>query len=332
MTSYVASRLHPGLSVGFSTLGFGAAQFGNLGRKVSDTDCARAVEAAWASGLRYFDTAPHYGLGLSERRLGEALRERPRSEFIVSTKVGRLLKPNSKPSGSDADNGFIVADDLTRVRDYTGDGVLQSVEESLERLNLETIDILWIHDPEEPTNCSEEALRGAVPALNRLRDEGLIKAWGVGSKDASVLREFAENAHPDLLMIAGRYTLLEQEQVGLMRTCTRLGIGVVAVGVFNSGLLAQRSPSDDAWYEYGPAPRPILDRARRLAEAAEDHGITLPGAALAFPYRHPAVVNVTVGMRNPEQIHRNVQLRATPIPEDFWLDLEARGLLKEETE
>lgn len=313
----------------FRQLGFGAAQFGNLGRETSDEECAGAFSEAWNSGLRYFDTAPHYGLGLSERRLGEALHQYPRDDYVLSTKVGRLLRPNPQPRGSDVDNGFHVPDSNQRERDYTYDGVMCSLEESLKRLGTDRIDILWIHDPEEPTDRSGEALAGAVPALERLRDEGTIAAWGVGSKDPAMMMQFVDRAAPDLLMVAGRYTLLEQHQ-DLMQACTNSGVGVVAAGIFNSGLLAHDSPPNDARYEYGAAPTEQLAHARELAAVAREHGTSLPAAALAYPKRHPGVVNVIAGMRNAAQVERNIALYETEIPEQFWTDLQVRGLLKEE--
>lgn len=206
----------------------------------------------------------------------------------------------------------------------------RSLEESLQLLGLESVDILWIHDPEGPDDRFEEAMAGAVPELNRLKAEGLISAWGVGSKDSALLKRFVDEADPDLLMLAGRYTLLEQEEIGLISACQEKGIGVVAVGIFNSGILARSDPPEDVWYEYGPAPAPVLHRARRLAAAAADHGIPLPAAALAFPGRHPAMVNTMVGMRTAEHVERNLNLLTIEIPEEFWTDLQARGLLKED--
>lgn len=329
-TQTAAERLPEKLRTAFAGLGVGTAQFGNMGKTVEEQDCLGAVEAAWGNGLRFFDTAPHYGLGLSEQRLGKALAGKPREDYVISTKVGRLLRPNPSPAGTDEKNGFLVPDDLTRLRDYTAEGTRQSLEESLERLGLEAVDILWIHDPEEPDDRFGEALAGAVPALESLREEGIISAWGVGSKDAAMLKRFVDQASPDLIMLAGRYTLLEQEDVGLMSACWENGVGVVAVGVFNSGLLARDEPAADAWYEYGPAPAHILAKARSLASAAREHGVSLPGAALAFPERHSAVINVMSGVRSPSHVERNIELTAVGIPEEFWNDLRARGLLKEE--
>ena len=330
-TSPIASRLPPKLRRAFEGLGVGAAQFGNMGKVTPEQDCLAAVDTAWELGLRFYDTAPHYGLGLSEQRLGKALKGRSPDDYVISTKVGRLLEPNPAPQGSDEANGFHVADDLTRRRDYTADGVRQSLEASLARLDMTSVDILWIHDPEEPTDRFEEALTGAVPELERLREQGRIAAWGVGSKDAAMLKRFVDQARPDLIMLAGRYTLLEQEQTGLMAACLERQVGVVAVGAFNSGLLARDEPPADAWYEYGQAPQAVLERARELAAVARAHGVSLPAAALAFPWRHPAVVNVMAGMRSPEQVKRNHALASCDIPEAFWNELQARGLLKENT-
>lgn len=310
-------------------LGFGAAQLGNLYRQVDDQTCRDAVDAAWDRGLRYFDTAPHYGLGLSERRLGLALRDRPRDEFVLSTKVGRLIRPNPEPTPDDLANGFAVPGDQTRQRDFTERGVLLSIEESLHRLCTDRIDIIWLHDPEEPTDRFDEAMAGAVPALNRLRDQGVIGAWGVGSKSAEMMLRFVTRAQPDLIMNAGRYTLLEQDDE-LMAACQEHRVGVVAVGVFNSGLLARPRPAADARYEYAAAPAELVDSANAIADVCEAHGVTLPQAAIAYPLRHPAVVNVTLGMRTPQQVQQNCDLADAPIPSALWRDLTAAGLIPEE--
>lgn len=313
----------------FGELGFGAAQLGNLYRVTPEETCEAAVDTAWRRGLRYFDTAPHYGLGLSERRLGAALQQRPRDEFIVSTKVGRLLRPNPSPTPDDLADGFAVPGDLTRVRDFTGDGILMSIEESLERLGLDRIDILWLHDPEEPTDRYDEAMAGAVPMLNRLRQEGAIGAWGVGSKCSTMLQRFINHAGPDLVMISGRYTLLEQDRQ-LMQACVDNNVGVVAASVFNSGLLAKPRPAADAKYEYDVASSQLIDRANQLADVCEQFGVTLPQAAIAYPRRHPAVINVVLGMRTQEQVNQNCDLAQSPIPDALWTALADAGLIDEE--
>ncbi|WP_237223850.1 aldo/keto reductase [Rothia nasisuis] len=308
------------------SFGFGAAQIGNLYRPIDDETAHRAVEAAWDQGIRYFDTAPHYGLGLSETRLGAVLATKPRDEFIVSTKVGRLLRPNPEPQGQDAE-GFAVADDLTRVRDYSETGVLTSIEESLERTGLDRIDIVYIHDPDDHW---EQASTQAVKALNRLKDEGVVRAWGIGMNQAEMLHRFVTETNPDLIMLAGRYTLLEQgAQKELLPACLANNVGVVNVGVFNSGLLSKPRPAADATYNYEPAPAQLIDRANQLADLAEKHGVTLPEAALAFPYQHPAVCSVVIGMRTAEQVTSNVQMhtQAQNVPAELWEEAHELGYI-----
>lgn len=301
------------------SFGFGAAQIGNLYRSIDDSTAYQAVETAWNEGIRYFDTAPHYGLGLSEKRLGHVLAEKPRDEFIVSTKVGRLLRPNPKPQGQDTE-GFAVPDELTRKRDYSESGVLASIEESLKRTGLDRIDIVYIHDPDE---YWEEASTHAVKALNRLKDEGVIRAWGIGMNQSEMLYRFVTETNPDLVMLAGRYTLLEQgAQEALLPACLEHNVGVVNVGVFNSGLLSKPRPASDATYNYEPAPSSLIQRAHQLADLAEKHGVTLPEAALAFPYQHPAVCSVVVGMRTAEQVVSNTQMfaQAQNVPDELWAE------------
>ena len=224
-----------------SGLGFGGAPVGNLFEAVTDGDALDTIDAAWTEGVRYFDTAPHYGLGLSERRLGAALRDRPRSRYTVSTKVGRLLIPN--PGGerdSDLPNGFDVPAALRRHWDFSGDGVRRSLEESLARLGLDRIDIVLIHDPEESSD-PEGALREAAPALAELRSQGVIGAFGVGSKQVAILQRFVAETELDTIMLAGRYTLLEQPALDeLLPACEKYGVSVLNVGVFNSGEKTRR--------------------------------------------------------------------------------------------
>jgi D-threo-aldose 1-dehydrogenase len=302
-------------------LGFGAAQLGNLYRATTDEEAAGAVEAAWEGGIRYFDTAPHYGLGTSERRLGALLAGRPREEYLLSTKVGRLLRPGPG-TGDDLASGFAVPDDHVREWDFSEAGVRRSHEESLGRLGLESIDILFAHDPEEgPT---EQALAEGLPALARMREEGIVRAVGVGSKDADVLTRAVRTGLIDLVMLSGRYTLLEQDSSReLLAECERRGVGVVAVSVFNSGLLSRHEVPDDATYEYAQAPAAQLARARELAALAERHGATLPDLAVQYPLRHPAVRSVALGMRTAEQVGSNIERMDASIPEAAWTEIEA---------
>jgi D-threo-aldose 1-dehydrogenase len=306
-------------------LGFGAASLGNLYRVTAEEEAQAAVDRAWYSGLRYFDTAPHYGLGLSERRLGDALRWRPRDEYVLSTKVGRLIEPNPSPTELDTD-GFVVPGDLHRVWDFSADGVRRSLDASLRRLGVDRIDIAYVHDPDQ---FSTTAAREALSALVVLRDQGVLRAVGVGTNSTDQLAQLIGGGLVDVVMLAGRYTLLEQGALStVLEPARRSGVAVVAVGVFNSGLLSQRRPGVDARYDYGAAPAEVVARAVRLAEVCEQHGVTLPEAAIAFPLRHPAVVNVTLGMRNAAQVNSNVARYEARVPEALWPALVEAGLVE----
>ncbi len=313
-----------GTDVELSRLGFGAAAIGNLYTAVSEEAAAAAVDAAWQVGIRSFDTAPHYGLGLSERRLGAALAGRPREEVVVSSKVGRLLVDNPRPQGRDSE-GFDVPDDLLRVRDYSRDGVLRSIEASLTRTGLDRLDVVYVHDPDEH---QEQALTQALPALARLREEKVVRAIGVGMNSAQALTRFVREASLDVVMLAGRYTLLDQSALAdLLPAAEQAAVAVVAVGVFNSGLLAQDVAGPQATFDYRPAAPAMIERANRIAVVCREHATTLPAAALAFPFGHPAVVNVTVGMRSAQEVRRNAALLEAGVPADLWPDLRAQGLL-----
>jgi D-threo-aldose 1-dehydrogenase len=310
----------------FGPLGFGAAGIGNLYRAVDDAAAQATVEAAWAGGIRYFDTAPHYGLGLSERRLGLALRDKPRGEFLVSTKAGRLLVPADNPSRSRDNEGFDVPADLRRVWDPTEAGIRRSLEESLGRLGLDYVDILYLHDPD--VYDLEAGITLALPAMEKLRAEGLVKAIGVGSNSSDALLECVQRSGLDLVMLAGRYTLLEQPaQEHLLPACVERGVGVVNVGVYNSWLLARPAIGDDAHYNYAPAHREVLDHARRLAACCTEFGVELPTAALQFSLRHPAVRTVVVGASNPSQMEQNIARMHRSVPEELWTELRRRALV-----
>ena len=312
--------------VSFDRLGFGAAGVGNLYRAVDDAPAQATVEAAWAGGVRYFDTAPHYGLGLSERRLGLALRGKPRDEFLVSTKVGRLLVPATNPESARDDEGFDVPADLRRVWDPTEAGIRRSLEDSLDRLGLDRVDILYLHDPD--AYDLEAGITQALPAMEKLRAEGLVNAIGVGSNSSDALVKCVQRSELDLVMLAGRYTLLEQPaQEHLLPACIERGVGVVNVGVYNSGLLARPTISDDAHYNYAPAPQEILDHARSLAACCAEYGVELPTAALQFSLLHPAVRTVVVGASNPAQINQNIARINQPVPEELWEELRRRLLV-----
>jgi D-threo-aldose 1-dehydrogenase len=312
-----------GLAV--TELGFGAASIGNLYRETTDADAEEAVDAAWALGIRYFDTAPHYGLGLSEHRLGHALRKYPRDEYVLSTKVGRLLVPNERRTGQDSD-GFIVTDDTVRQWDFSRDGVRRSLDASLARLGLDRVDILYAHDPDQ---SGPDAGVRVAPFLAELREQGVVTSVGVGTNSGQEAARLLERTDIDLAMLAGRYTLLEQDSLDdALRVAATTGKSIVAVGAFNSGLLATENPSAGARYDYKPAEAPLIARVLELSTVCAQFGVTVPQAAIAFPLSHPSVVNVTLGMRNAAQVQRNVELYQAAIPSDLWDVLKAEGLLR----
>ncbi|WNV81945.1 aldo/keto reductase [Umezawaea sp. Da 62-37] len=315
------------MRVSLTRLGFGAAPIGNLYQEVSDEQAHTAVDVAWDNGVRYFDTAPHYGLGLSEQRLGEALAARPRSEFVLSTKVGRLLEP-SDAGGDDLANGFAVPASHRRVWDFSADGVKRSLESSLDRLGTDHVDVVYLHDPD---GHWEQASREGIPALVGLREQGVVGAIGVGMNQWEMPARFVRETDVDVVMLAGRYTLLEQDSVEeFLPLCLERGVAVVAAGVFNSGLLAQAAVPDGAMYDYAAAPPEVVDRARRIAAVCEGVGVALPQAAIQFPLGHPAVVGVVVGSRTAGQMEANAGHFAAPVPVGLWGALRAEGLLRSE--
>ncbi len=304
-----------GITGKLGRLGFGGAGIGNLYTAVPDGEALATILAAWDAGVRYFDTAPHYGLGLSEQRLGAVLRDKPRADFVISTKVGRRLEPQDAAGRRD-DGGFDVPADAVRRWDFSEKGIRQSLEDSLERLGLDRVDIAYLHDPD--VFDLDAGIRQALPVLEKLRGEGVVNAIGVGTNSAEAALACVDGADLDLVMLAGRYTLLEQPGVPLLERCVARGTGVVAVGAFNSGLLARPEVPDTAHYNYGQAPPALLERARALAALCRDFGVELPTAALHFPLRHPAVVNVTVGARSPEQAAENAARMDAVVPEELW--------------
>ena len=312
-----------GLRVGPNA--FGMAPLANLGREVTDRMAFDALDKAWAEGVRYFDTAPHYGLGLGERRLGEFLRSKPRDEFILSTKVGRLLVES--PLGAQLDDeGFAVTTSLVRQRDYSGDGVRRSLEESLQRMGLDRVDVVYVHDPDD---YFAEAMDGAFPALDALRREGTIASYGAGMNQTGMLTRFVQETDLDVVMCAGRYTLLEQGALDdLLPAAESRGVSIVAAAVFNSGLLARDRPPADVTYNYAPAPPELLARVNAIADVCEAYGVTLPAAALQFALGHPAVATVCTGARSADQVERNALLFEVPIPNALWSALAAAGMLK----
>ncbi len=308
--------------VSVTTLGFGAAAVGGLYTPVSEEEAVAAVDAAWEAGVRYFDTAPHYGLGLSERRLGAALRDRPRDEFTLSTKVGRVLVPHDG-GGDDLANGFAVPATHRRRWDFSADGVRRSLEESLTRLGLDRVDLVLLHDPDDH---EEQAFREAYPALEELRAQGVVRAIGAGMNRTRMLTRFLTDTDVDAVLCAGRYTLLEQGALDtLLPAAVAAGRSVIVGGVFNSGLLADPSPG--AMYDYAAAPAELLRRAERMRDVTEARGVPLRAAALRFPLGHPAVASVLVGPRSAAQTGDAVEQFHRRLPDAVWEELRTEGLL-----
>ncbi|HZE49945.1 MAG TPA: aldo/keto reductase [Jatrophihabitantaceae bacterium] len=308
-------------SIEVTELGFGAAPIGNLHSAITDEAAAATVQAAWDGGIRYFDTAPHYGLGLSERRLGAALAGRPRESFVVSTKVGRLLVDNPAPTGSDlAAGGFDVPDSVIRERDYSADGVRRSLDSSLRRLGLDRVDIALVHDPED---FMDDALNGAIPALVELREQGVIGAVGAGMNFWPPLLRLVNESDVDVVMVAGRWTLADRSAAPMLAACLDRNVSVLAAAPFNSGLLARPWPPDGALFDYAPASPELLHRARRLAKTCQRYDEQLPHAAMRFPLRHPAVASVVAGMRTDVHVRGNVDWAEHDLPGDLWKDLDA---------
>ncbi len=304
-----------GLARRLGRYGFGTAPLGGLFAPVSEEEAEQALAAAWQAGIRYFDTAPHYGSGLAEERLGRFLRGLPEAaaEAVVSTKVGRVLVP-----GRGEEEGFPGRTDFVRVRDYSRDGVLRSLDDSLHRTGLDHFDLVFIHDPDDHW---EQAAGQAYPALAELRDQGVIGAIGAGMNQAEMLTRFVRETDLDAVLVAGRYTLLDRSAAEqLLPECERRGVAVVAGGVFNSGILAGGTT-----YDYDAAPPAVLERARELDRACASHGVPLPAAALRFPHRHPAVTTVLIGARSAEEIVEDLALAAADIPDVLWEELNHAG-------
>ncbi|MCX5450739.1 aldo/keto reductase [Streptomyces nigrescens] len=303
-------------------LGLGCAPLGNLYRAVPEEQAREVVHTALATGAGYFDTAPHYGVGLSEERLGRALRGHDRASYTLSTKVGRRLRPLA-PGERAAGEGFVDTPARARVRDLSRDGIRATLDASLTRLGVDAVDIVYLHDVEDQLR---EVYETGFPALAELRAQGVVRAIGFGMNHSAPLARLVADLDADVVLCAGRWTLLERTAAGdLLPVCARRGTSVVVGGVYNSGLLADPSPG--APYNYTPAPAPLLDRARQLAACCAEFNIPLKAAALRFPFGHPAVAAAVVGAATPEEMAENARLFTQQIPDELWHTLVARGLL-----
>jgi D-threo-aldose 1-dehydrogenase len=316
----------------FTRLGFGGAPLGNLGRVLGEAEAEAVVEAAWDGGLRYFDTAPLYGHGLSEMRLGRVLAGKPRSDFLVSTKVGRLLEPCGP--GEEGAGVYLDTPQVRGAFDYTYDGVMRSLEDSLKRLGLDRVDILFVHDTDARNHggwagCEARLVElmagGGWRALQELRASGAVAAIGMGVNEWEPCAWLLERADPDFFLLAGRYTLLEQVPLdGFLPDCQRRGVGVVIGGPFNSGILA-RGPGGP--FDYAAAPPEVIERVKRIDAACRRYGTPLIAAALQFAGVHPAVVSVIPGAQTVSELRSNLEVQAFPIPPELWDALRAEGLL-----
>lgn len=316
-------------------LGFGAASMGNLYAPVADIDARAAIDAALAAGLRYVDTAPHYGRGLSERRVGEALRLQP--DAIVSTKVGRLMDPDATVVDDRERDGFRSPMPFRMRYDYSYDGILRSHEHSLQRLGLAKVDLLYVHDIGRYTHgdAADGYWRqltdgGGLKALERLRDEGVIAGFGVGVNEIQTCLDVMKEARLDAILLAGRYTVLEQDALdALFPACTAVGTAIVIGGPYNSGILATGTRrAGTIHYDYGPAPEAVIAKVARIEAIADRHGVRLPAAALAFVLAHPLVASVIPGIGSAERVAQTVALYHEAIPADFWAELKNEGLLR----
>jgi len=302
-----------------ASLGFGGAPIGGLYDAVSAESARAALDAAWESGIRYFDTAPLYGSGLSEMRLGTFLAERPRDAFTISTKVGRVLAPPSGDNRSGSLAAFRGGLPFDARFDFSASGVRQSLEASLTRLHLSFVDIALIHDPDEHL---DQAIEVSYPELVRLRDEGLVRAIGAGTNSVEAAQRMVRDCDLDVILVAGRYTLLDRTAAEtLFPLCTQRGVRVIAAGVYNSGILAKSTLADDARFDYAVAPAGVLARAKRIAAICRRYGVALPEAALAFVFHHPAVWRVVVGMRSAAEVRANVAALKSYIPAALWNQL-----------
>ena len=319
----------------FTEIGFGTAPLGNLYRAISDADADAVLDRAWDAGLRYYDTAPLYGFGLSETRLNRMLRDKPRDDYILSTKVGRLLKPCA-PEDRDGVGKWFDVPARKEVYDYSYDGVMRSVEFSLERLGTHRIDILFVHDIDVPNQGSREnvnakvdqLMAGGYHALEQLRGEGVIKAFGAGVNEWQVCQQLAERGDFDIFLLAGRYTLLEQEALdSFLPLAQQRGIGIVTGGPYNSGILATGA-REGAYYNYDVAPPEILDKVRRIEAVCDAHKVRMLDAAFQFPLLHPCTVSVIPGGQGVAEMDSNLAAANAKIPSGLWQDLKDQGLMR----
>lgn len=318
-----------------AALGLGGAPLGNLFSAVPDDEATALVRHAYQRGIRYFDTAPHYGHGRSERRMGDALRGLPRGEYLLSTKVGRLLEPREDAPRDQ--HGYVDTLPFAQRYDYTADGVRRSLDDSLQRLGLARVDIVYVHDIDRETHGPAharrlaDALDGGLPALAQLKAGGGIGAYGLGVNDVAICLEVLRHADLDVILLAGRYTLADQSALAeLLPECQRRGVAIVLGGPFNSGILASgATPADGStpYYNYMPAPPAIIRKVAAIERVCAEFGVPLKAAALQFPRANPAVATVLAGARSIVELDENLRMAGTPIQAGFWQALRERELV-----
>lgn len=310
-------------------VGFGTASLGNFLGVVPDQEAIDTLRRAYAADIRYYDTAPLYGHGLSEDRIKRSLAGEPRHDLIISTKVGRLLRENAPRDESQYYKGESFYKEVPStgpVWDFSYEGVLTSLHESLERLGLERVDILNLHDPDDHF---ESASTTAYSALRDLREAGTVRGIGAGANRTAILTHLVETCDLDLVLLAGRYTLLDQSSMAdLMPACRTNGTSVVIGGVFNSGILID--PSPDARFDYVPAAGDVIEKAIRIREVCDRHGVPLAAAAIQFPLAHPQVASVLIGARSVAELDMDLELLEVEIPSALWRDLRTAGLLADD--
>lgn len=328
------TRLHERSGLTFTAMGYGGGPIGNYNGVFTDHEAAAMVRQSWDQGVRYFDTAPGYGNGLSEYRMGHALRQCDTSQFVLSTKVGRVLKPTIGAPNSVA--GYHDIPPMVAEYDYSYDGVMRAVEQSMQRMLTDRFDALFMHDCDVFTHGTDQptffnrAVASGFSALESLRDQGVVKAIGFGVNETEVMTAAVKAADVDLCLLAGRYTLLEQDPLDdLLPMCEDRGIGLVLGGVFNSGILAT-GPVAGARFNYAPAPKDVLHRTQLLADLCRRHDTPLAAVALQFAYAHPVVTTICIGARNGHQQARNANLFEVAVPQDLWKDLRDEGLIRED--
>lgn len=320
-------------SLEVTEVSFGGAAIGGLYRAVSRESAEATIAAAWDAGIRYFDTAPFYGFGLSERRMGDVLRSKPRNSYVLSTKVGRLLRP--VPESQVPDYSYVEPLPFTVDYDYSYDGIMRSVEFSFARLGLNRIDILLVHDIGAYTHGAEanrkhfhNLMDSGLKALEELKGGGVISAFGLGVNEVQVCLDVMSRASIDCILLAGRYTLLDRAATReLLPLCAKTRTSLIVGGVFNSGILAT-GPIPGAHFDYGPADQDILDRVGRMESIARDHGIPLPAAAMQYPLRNPSVATVLIGTAKPESLARNLDALGTQVPDEAWEAFDAVAINK----